>query len=148
MSRRVIQWALLGLAASLIELALLRGLYEGLLWPLPIATIVAAEVLILAKFLANDRFVFGHPWPNLTRLVRYHGASAGALVVYWLVLNGLTLTLSVPYVAAFVIGTGAAFAWSLITNFLWVWEQHNLPKTQSGYAQPQPFPTRELSSRE
>jgi putative flippase GtrA len=148
MARRVIPWALLGLTASLIELALLRGLYEGLSWPLPIATAVAAEVLILAKFLANDRFVFGHLWPNLARLVRYHGASAGALVVYWLALNGLTLGLAVPYVAAFVIGTGAAFTWSLITNFLWVWEPHNLPKTQAGYAQPQPFPTRELSGRE
>ena len=48
-------------------------------------------MLILAKFLANDRFVFGHPWPTLTRLLRYHGASAGALVVYWLVLNALSL---------------------------------------------------------
>ena len=31
---------------------------------------------------------------------------------------------------AFVVGTAAAFAWSLVTNFLWVWEQHNLPKTR------------------
>jgi putative flippase GtrA len=138
-SRRVFRWVVLGLTASVLELALLHGLYDGLLWPLPIAAVVAAEVLILGKFLANDRFVFGHPLPNFTRLVRYHGASAGALIVYWLVLNALNLLGGMPYVAAFVVGTAAAFAWSLITNFVWVWKQHNLPQGTAGYAQPQPF---------
>jgi hypothetical protein len=28
----------------------------------------------------------------------------------------------VAYVIAFVIGTGAAFMWSLLSNFLWVWD--------------------------
>jgi len=143
---RVLRWVLLGLTASLLELGLLRVLVEGALWPLPLATAVAAEVLIVGKFLANDRYVFGHPWPNLPRLLRYHGASAGALVVYWLVLNALSLLGGVPYVAAFVIGTAAAFSWSLVTNFLWVWEQHNLPKASTGYAQP--LPTRKLSGGE
>jgi putative flippase GtrA len=143
--RRVVRWVLLGVTASLLELAFLRVLVELVQWPLPLATAVAAEVLILVKFLVNDRFVFGHAWPSLTRLIRYHGASAGALIVYWLVLNALSLLGGVPYVAAFVVGTAAAFTWSLITNFLWVWEQHNLPKASSGYAQPQPFPTRKLS---
>jgi dolichol-phosphate mannosyltransferase len=119
--RRVAGWFLLGLTASLLELALLRALYEGLEWPLPIATAVAAEVLILFKFLMNDRLVFNHAFPTLGRLVRYHGASAGALVVYWLVVNALSLLLGVVYVAAFVVGTAAAFTWSLLTNFLWVW---------------------------
>jgi putative flippase GtrA len=105
----------------LLELALLRVLYEDLDWPLPIATAVAAEVLILFKFLTNDRLVFNHRFPTLGRLVRYHGASAGALLVYWLVVNALSLLLGVVYVAAFVVGTAAAFAWSLLTNFLWVW---------------------------
>jgi putative flippase GtrA len=121
--RRLVGWFVLGVSASLVELALLRGLYELLGWPLPLATAIAAEVLILAKFLLNDRFVFGHAAPTLRRVLRYHGASAGALVVYWLVINALTLFAGVAYVAAFVIGTAAAFTWSLITNFLWVWAQ-------------------------
>jgi putative flippase GtrA len=100
---------------------LLRGLYELLEWPLPIATAVAAEVLIMVKFLLNDRLVFSHAWPTLGRLVRYHGASAGALVVYWVVINALSLFLGVVYVIAFIVGTAAAFTWSLLTNFLWVW---------------------------
>ena len=120
-SRRLVGWFVIGVTAAVIELALLRVLYEMLAWPLPVATAVAAEVLILAKFFSADRWVFGHTWPAMPRLVRYHGASAGALVVYWLVINGLAVLLGLPYVAGFILGTAAAFAWSLLTNFLWVW---------------------------
>jgi putative flippase GtrA len=120
-SRRIAAWVLVGLAASVLELALLRGLYELLRWPLPLATLVAAETLIILKFLLNDRFVFRHHWPTVPRLMRYHGASAGALAVYWVAINAITLLAGVPYVLAFVVSTAAAFTWSLLTNFLWVW---------------------------
>jgi putative flippase GtrA len=120
-TRRVASWMGIGLTASLVELALLRLLYELLRWPLPLATATAAEALIVAKFLVTDRWVFGHPGPTVERLVRYHGASAGAFVVYWLVVNGLGVLVGLPYVAAFLLGTAAAFAWSLMSNFLWVW---------------------------
>jgi putative flippase GtrA len=120
-TRRVAGWVLIGLTASLVELALLRLLYEVLQWPLPIATASAAETLIVVKFLVTDRWVFGHPSPRVERLVRYHGASAGAFIVYWLVVNGLAVLLGLPYVAAFLVGTAAAFSWSLMSNFLWVW---------------------------
>ena len=121
--RRLARWFLIGATAALLELALLRVLYEFLDWPLPVATAIAAEVLILGKFITTDRLVFGHASPAVNRLVRYHGASAGALLVYWLVINGLAEFRGVPYVAAFILGTAAAFLWSLVTNFLWVWAQ-------------------------
>jgi len=120
-TRRVAGWVLIGLTASLLELALLRLLYEVVQWPLPVATAAAAEILILIKFVVTDRWVFGHPSPTVERLVRYHGASAGAFIVYWLVINGLAVLVGLPYVAAFLLGTAAAFAWSLMSNFLWVW---------------------------
>jgi putative flippase GtrA len=118
---RVLGWFAVGVTASVVELVLLRLLHEGLNVALPSATLVAAEVLILAKFGVSDRWVFGHAWPSLQRVLRYHGACAGALVVYWVVINGVAAVLGVPYVAAFIIGTAASFAWSLATNFLWVW---------------------------
>ena len=123
MSRRVVGWFAVGIAGSVAELGLLRVLLEVLQWPLPIATAIAAETLILVKFVIADRWVFGHSWPTVNRLVRYHGACAGAFIVYWLVINGVVELLVVPYVVGFVLGTGAAFAWSLVTNFLWVWAQ-------------------------
>ena len=112
---------MLGVGAAVVELALLRVLVEGLQWALPVATAVAAETLILAKFAIADRWVFGHERPAFDRLARYHGACLGALVVYWLVINGLAELLGMPYMLAFVLGTGAAFAWSLVSNFAWVW---------------------------
>jgi putative flippase GtrA len=121
--KRVAAWVALGVAGSLVELALLRGLIEGLLWPLPVATAFAAEVLIVCKFLLADRWVFRHQRPTVNRLIRYHGASAGALVVYWLVINWLGLIVGMVYVVAFVVGTAASFIWSFLTNFLWVWAQ-------------------------
>ena len=114
-------WFGLGLLGSVAELGLLRVLVDGLQWWLPLATATAAETLALLKFLLADRWIFGHPAPTLRRAMKYHGAAAGALAVYWLVINGLALTLATPYVVGFVLGTGAAFTWSLATNFLWVW---------------------------
>jgi putative flippase GtrA len=121
--RRVAGWFVIGATAALLELALLRLLFELMEWPLPVATAMAAEVLILGKFVTTDRLVFGHAAPTVNRLLRYHGASAGALLVYWVVINGLALPFGVPYVPAFIVGTAAAFLWSLVTNFLWVWAQ-------------------------
>jgi putative flippase GtrA len=120
-SRRVAGWVVIGVTASLLELGLVWLLHGQLAWPLRVATAVAAEVLILGKFFVADHWVFGHALPALSRLLRYQGVSAGAFAVSWLVINGLAELLGLPYVAAFVVGTGAAFAWSLVTNFLWVW---------------------------
>jgi putative flippase GtrA len=129
-SRRVAGWVVVGVTGTLLELALLRALVELLEWPLPVATAVASEVLILGKFLMADRWVFGHLTPALGRLVRYHGASAGAFVVYWLVINGLAQLLEVPYLLGFLVGSAAAFAWSFLTNFFWVWAQAGQRKAE------------------
>ena len=85
---------------------MLRVLYEGLAWPLPVATAVAAEVLILVNSSRPTGWSSAMPSPALDRLMRYHGASAGALVVYWLVINGLAEFLGLPYVVAFMRGHG------------------------------------------
>jgi putative flippase GtrA len=145
--RRVATWVVIGLTASLVELALLRELYDWLRWPLPVATAVAAEVLIIAKFVTSDRWVFSHAWPTVGRLVRYHGASAGALIVYWLVVNAVGVLVGLPYVIAFVLGTGAAFTWSLVTNFLWVWAPATPTFDLRQDADERPYPARHVRSR-
>jgi len=121
--RQLVGWTVVGAAAAGAELVLLRTMIELGHVPLPIASAVAAEILILVKFLVSDRFVFGHGYPTATRLVKYQGACAGALAVYWLAINGLGTLLAMPYVLAFVVGTAASFVWSLMTNFLWVWRR-------------------------
>ncbi len=119
--RQVGTWALLGVVALVAELSLLSFLVEIVRLPLWIASALAAETLILARFAAMDRWVFGHTRPAWERLVRYHGASAGALVVYWVAINAAVGLLGIQYLLAALAGTGASFLWSLVTNFLWVW---------------------------
>jgi putative flippase GtrA len=119
----------LGVAAAVAEFGLLRLLVEELGVVLPLATIAAAETLILVKFVLADRWVFGHRRPTLRRAIRYHGACAGALVVYWLVINGAA-ALGLVYTIGFVVGTAASFLWSLLTNFLWVWSAPKLAHRQ------------------
>jgi len=121
--RRVAGWVVIGVTASALEFGLLSLLYHGFAWPLRVATAVAAEVLILTKFVVTDRWVFGHRWPAVSRLARYQGAAMGAFAVSWLVINGLAELVGLPAEPAFIVGTAAAFAWSLVTNFLWVWAQ-------------------------
>ena len=132
---KLAKWIALGGIAAVLELGLLRALHEGAAVPLPIASFVAAEALILARFFISDRWVFGHARPTRTRLVRYHGACAGALVVYLAVFNLLSTLLGLPYAYAFVLGTGLSFAWSLLTNFLWVWAHPRV-------SEPPPSPAR------
>ncbi|HEX8969318.1 MAG TPA: GtrA family protein, partial [Chloroflexota bacterium] len=73
------------------------------------------------RFLSTDRFVFGYRRPALARCGRFHAAALGSFAVSWLVLNGSAATLHVQYVAAAFLGSVAAFGWSGITNFFWVW---------------------------
>ncbi len=136
--RQVAGWLVLGVAAMVAEIALLGLLYQGLGIPLWLASALAAETLILVRFVVADRWVFGYAHPAWSRCGRYHGAAAGAFVVSWVVLNGSAAALdasgvirqlqvglldesSVRYVVPALLGTGAAFVWSFLTNFLWVW---------------------------
>lgn len=138
--RQVARWVVLGVAALGVEIALIGVLYQGLGLPLWLSSALAAEALILARFLVADRWVFRHPRPSVPRCIRYHGASAGAFAVSWVVLNGSAALLSVPYQVAALLGTGAAFVWSLLTNFLWVWRPTALvPREPLSGGQPEPL---------
>ena len=114
-------WFALGVLAFGGEVVLLALLYQHLRCPLWLASAVAAEAVLLARFMATDRLVFGHARPTLVRCGRFHGAGMGSFAVSWLVLNGAAALLGLPYVAAALLGSVAAFLWSALSNFLWVW---------------------------
>jgi len=127
-------WLVLGVGAALVELAFLDVLINVLRVPFWAASALAAEALILTRFAVADRWVFHHRRPTRQRLLRYQGASMGALVVYLALFNALTLVLGTGYTVAFVCGTGASFVWSLLTNFLWVWHRSNQPSADEASA--------------
>ncbi|HEY1291517.1 MAG TPA: GtrA family protein [Chloroflexota bacterium] len=116
-----IGWFALGVLAFGIELILLAILHQWMRVPLWIASAVAAELVLLGRFLSTDRFVFGYRTPSLGRCVRFHVSALGSFTVSWIVLNSAAVMLGTQYVIAAFLGSVAAFAWSGLTNFLWVW---------------------------
>ncbi|MBV9358175.1 MAG: GtrA family protein [Chloroflexi bacterium] len=118
---RLSGWAALGFAAALVELGLLRLLVDTWFVPAWLASVLAAEALILARFAIADRWVFRFARPTLDRLARYQGACLGALAVYLVTFNAVLLGAGTDYRLAFVAGTAASVLFSLATNFLWVW---------------------------
>src|SRR5919198_2964562 len=119
--RQFAGWFILGVVAFGAEVALLGLLHQWLKCPLWLASALAAECVLLARFVSTDRLVFGYAVPTLARCGRFHGAALGSFVVSWIVLNGTASVFGVPYVAAAFLGSIAAFVWSALTNFLWVW---------------------------
>ena len=121
---RVLQfagWFVLGVVAFGFELALLALLHQYWRWPLWQASALAAEIVLLCRFLSTDRLVFGYPRPSLKRCWRFHASAAGSFAVSWMVLNASATFLGLPYAPACFVGTVASFVWSSLTNFLWVW---------------------------
>lgn len=119
--RQFAGWFVLGVAAFGVEVAILGVLRQGLQCPLWLASAIAAELVLLGRFLSTDRFVFGYTRPTLARCWRFHASAVGSFAVSWLVLNGSAVLLDVQYVVAAFLGSVAAFVWSGITNFFWVW---------------------------
>jgi putative flippase GtrA len=117
-------WFILGVVAFGAEIIVLGVLHQWLACPLWLASALAAETVLLGRFLSTDRLVFGHARPTFARCWRFHAAAAGAFTVSWLVLNGSAAALHVQYVLAAFLGSVAAFGWSGLTNFLWVWRSH------------------------
>jgi putative flippase GtrA len=120
-ARQFAGWFVLGVVAFGAELAVLGLLHQWLDIPLWVASAMAAESVLLARFISTDRLVFGYPRPSLSRCWRFHAAAAGSFIVSWLVLNGSAALLDVHYVVAAFLGSVASFVWSGLTNFLWVW---------------------------
>jgi putative flippase GtrA len=114
-------WFALGVLAFAVELGLLAILHQWLGMHLWQASALAGELVVLSRFLTTDRFVFGHPSPSFDRCWRFHISALGSFTVSWLALNGSAHLLGVPYPVAAFLGSVAAFVWSGLTNFLWVW---------------------------
>jgi putative flippase GtrA len=118
---RFVGWFALGVLAFGVELVLLAVLHQWLRMPLWIASALAAEMVLLGRFVSTDRFVFGYATPSFGRCWRFHASALGSFTVSWIVLNTAAVMLGAQYVVAAFLGSVAAFAWSGLTNFLWVW---------------------------
>jgi len=129
--RRLGYWWIVGTAFTLLNIPVLYVLVDLAGVPLAAATLIAGEAGLLARFLVNDRWVFGHRRPTRQRLWQYHLAAAGGFVIWWSATNLLSRT-GIHYLAAALLATGASVLWSVATNFLWVWCHKPELKSSSG----------------
>lgn len=117
---RMGRWWIVGLLATVAELGGIYLTHDRLGMALPIAAVAAGESVLLVRFLANDRWVFGQRGPIWMRLWQYHVASAAAFALHWAVLNGLAM-LGLFYLLAALAATGVTVVWSMLSNFGWIW---------------------------
>lgn len=122
----MVRWWVVGIAFGVVNVSLLYLLHDLWGWALPIATLIAGEVGTLARFLINDRWVFGNRLPTWRRLVEYHVAVLSGSLIWYVVTNVLP-QFGVQYLLASIIGQACSVGWSMLTNFGWVWR----PRTSS-----------------
>ncbi|MBV9545788.1 MAG: GtrA family protein, partial [Chloroflexi bacterium] len=118
----IARWWLVGLLFLVINIPLLYTLHDVLGLPIWLATLVGGEIGTVARFLVNDRWVFGNRRPTWRRLIQYHVAVASSFVIWWSVTNALAQG-GVYYLIANVAGQATSVGWSMITNFGWIWRR-------------------------
>jgi putative flippase GtrA len=125
------RWWIVGLAFTVAGLTVLYVLRDVLHLPLIVATTAGGEVILLVRFLINDRWVFGYRRPTWTRLWQFHVAGAGGGAIWWIVANVLP-RFGVNYLVAATAGTACSVILSMATNFLWVWRGRTTSATAEG----------------
>lgn len=116
------RWWIVGLAFYVCGTATLWFLIQAFRMKLLLATLLAAEITLLVRFLINDRWVFNHSRPTYRRLWQYHVASAAGTAIWWAVTNILP-KFGVHYIIAATVGTACSVFFAMGTNFLWIWHK-------------------------
>ena len=125
-SNALVRWWIVGILFLAWSLGGLYLLKDRLHMALLLATAITAETGTILRFLVNDRWVFGHRRPTLTRLWQYHVANAGSFILWWTVSN-LLPGVGIHYLLAALIATAASVGFSMLTNFLWIWRRRRAP---------------------
>jgi putative flippase GtrA len=116
----MLRWWIVGLSFIAVNIGLLYVFVDLLGMPVLVATLLAAEIGTLMRFVINDRWVFRQTKLTLRRLWQYHVANAGSFSIWWVSTNALVF-LGGHYMIASVIGMGCSVFFSMATNFFWIW---------------------------
>jgi putative flippase GtrA len=119
---RLLKWFGAGIAMMGVNTAFLYLFVDLLGLSVPLATFMAAEAGTLIRFFVNHYWVFRLRNPTLRSCIQYHIANAGALAVWWVTANLLTI-MGMHYLAAGIVAVGCSTLVSLATNFLWIWRK-------------------------
>jgi putative flippase GtrA len=119
---RVLRWIAVGFFFAGVGLALIKLMAGVLAWPYIVATLASGEIGTVLRFLAVDRWVFGHRRPTLTRLWQYHVANALGFGIWWSAANLLELA-GVQYLLAAVLAMFFSVGFNMASNFWWIWRK-------------------------
>jgi dolichol-phosphate mannosyltransferase len=118
--REIARWWAVGLLFLVINIPLLYALRDVLGLPVWQATLIGGEIGTLARFMVNDRWVFGNRRPTWRRAGQYHLAVATSFAIWWTVTN-LLAQVGIHYLLSAIAGQAASVSWSMLTNFGWIW---------------------------
>jgi putative flippase GtrA len=124
LNRPLLRWVVVGGIFEVIGIPLLYLLHGLWLVPLPLATLLVAELTTLPRFFVNDRFVYGEQRPSWQRLCQYHVACAGGFGVWYAMANALPL-FGLHYVIASVCATACSVGFAMASNFGWIWRRRS-----------------------
>src|SRR5262249_52291478 len=116
------RWWAVGLLFLVINIPLLYVLRDVMGMPIWLATLVGGEIGTLARFLVNDRWVFGNHRRTWRSRTRDHAAVAAGFGIGWAVTTALS-QVGVHYLRAAIAGQAVSVGWSMITNFGWIWRR-------------------------
>lgn len=121
---RLIRFALVGGAGTLVNYALLYSLVELAHVPRLVAAALATEVAILSNFTLNNAWTFRgadceHSF--LARAARYNLFALGGLLISVSVLGVLVYLFGVYYLVANLFAIGMATLWNYAANARWNW---------------------------
>lgn len=117
---RTWRWLAVGLTATATNFGLLYLLVGRLGVPFIIAPALSAAISTSLRFLATDRWVFGHPRPTWRRFWEFQIAAAGGLLIWWATSN-LMVLVGVHYLWAALFAIGCSLSVAAIAHFRWIW---------------------------
>ena len=125
--KKITYWLVSGFFMFFVSTLILYVLVDFLAIKLIVATIVCAEIVLLIRFLINQKVIFKPSDGNMLRLlIRFHLASASAFIIWWSTTNLLAYN-DVYYIYASIIAVALSSGINFITNFLWIWKNETKP---------------------
>lgn len=120
LTSRVVRFAVVGGAGTVVNTAALYVLHRLLGVPLVAASAMAVEFAVVHNYLLNDWWTFAARAPSLRRFGKFNlsmlaGLAVNVLALWALVHGGVHL------VTANLLAIGAAFSVNYASSALWVW---------------------------
>jgi putative flippase GtrA len=114
------RFAVVGLLGVGVNMTGLRALYGSAHLPLPLASLLSAELAVVSNFFLNDRWTFGRRRPSMVRFTKFNLSSIVALLVNVALLS-LLVAWGTHYLIANLVGIVAGAAWNFGASASWIW---------------------------